>query len=147
MARGYELMIIAQPDIGDDDLQQLTDKAKEGIEGTGGEFLKARKWGNRKLVYKLKGSTKGCFLLIYFNGDADTLKKLDELLRYNERVLRYQAVKLDKNFDIQSVPEDEVEKQEEEVQEEAKTEAEAEMEETTAEQAAPEEAPEEASTP
>ena len=142
MARGYELMIIAQPDIGDDDVQQLIDKAKEGVEGTGGEFLKARKWGKRKLVYKLKGSARGCFLLVYFNGDADTLKKVDELLRYNELVLRYQAVKLDKNFDIQSVPEDEIEKQEEKLEEEAKTRAEAEVEE-----AALEEAPEEASIP
>lgn len=65
MARGYELMIIAQPDIGDDDLQQLIDKAKEGIEGTRGEFLKARKWGRRKLVYRINGFAKGCFLLIY----------------------------------------------------------------------------------
>ena len=140
MARGYELMIIAQPDIGDDDLQQLIDKAKEGIEGTGGEFLKGRKWGKRKLVYKLKGLSKGCFLLVYFNGDTDTLKKLDELLRYNEQVLRYQAVRLDKNFDIQSVPEDEIEKQEEKVEEEPKKAAEADTEEPAAERAAPEEA-------
>ena len=142
MARGYELMIIAQPDLGDDDLQQLIDMAKGGIEGAGGEFLKARKWGKRKLVYKLKGLARGCFLLVYFNGDTSSLKKLDELLRYNEQVLRYQAVRLEKNFDIQSVPEDEIEKQEEDIKEDITTEAEA----KTAEPAATEEATEEAST-
>jgi small subunit ribosomal protein S6 len=148
MARGYELLIVVQPDIPDEELQQLIEKAKRAIEGSKGEFLKARKWGKRRLVHKIKGQLKGYFLLIYFNGDVAALKQLDMLLRYNEQVLRYQAVKLDKNFDIESVPEGEAEQTEKRT--EGKSESKAptvkDAEERAAEEATPEEASEEVST-
>ena len=148
MVRGYELLIIVQPDLPDEDLQQLIEKARGAIEGSKGEFLKARKWGKRRLVHKIKGLLKGYFLLIYFNGDVEALKQLDMLLRYNEVVLRYQAVKLDKNFDIESVPEDETEQADTRVEDKAESETptEKETEERVAEEATPEEASEEAST-
>ncbi len=139
MARGYELLVIAEPDMPDDDLNQLIDKVKDVIEGAKGEFLKARKWGKRKLFYRIKGLIKGYFVLVYFNADAEALRKLDALLRYNERVLRYQTVTLDKGFDVQAVPEDVIEQAQDSREDEAPAGAEAE------EQAA-EEATEEAST-
>ncbi|HNR11725.1 MAG TPA: 30S ribosomal protein S6 [Thermodesulfobacteriota bacterium] len=105
MAHAYELLIIVHPEASEEDLQKLTEKAKNTIEQSKGEFLKVRKWGKRKLVYKLKGFLRGNFLLVYFSGGSDTLKQIDLLLRYNEQVLRYQTIRLADNFDVQAVPE------------------------------------------
>ncbi|MCD6352880.1 MAG: 30S ribosomal protein S6 [Proteobacteria bacterium] len=106
MAQGYEILIIFHPETPDDEIENQINKTKDVISESKGEFLKANKWGQRKLVYKIKGVLKGYFLIVYFLGNPDTLKVLDGLFRYNERILRYQTIKLDKKFDFQSLQEE-----------------------------------------
>lgn len=106
MAQGYEILIVLHPETSDDEIENQINKTKNVISESKGEFLKANKWGQRKLVYKIKGVLKGYFLIVYFLGNPDTLKALDGLFRYNERVLRYQTIKLDKKFDFQALQEE-----------------------------------------
>lgn len=108
MVSGYETLIIAHPDISDDELQELIDKLKNVISRNGGESLKIEKWGKRKLVYKIKGLSKGFFLINYFLGNQGLLQEIDRLLRFNERIIRYQTVKLDKKLDLESLREKEM---------------------------------------
>ena len=107
MFSGYETLVIAHPDISDEEHQELIDKIKNGLSQAKGELLKIDKWGKRKLVYKIKGLTKGCFLVVYFLGDQVVLQEIDKLLRFNERILRYQTMKIDKKLDIESLREKE----------------------------------------
>ena len=106
MAQGYEILIVHHPETPDDEIENQINKIKDVISESNGEFLKANKWGHRKLVYRIKGFLKGYFLIVYFLGNSNTLKALDGLLRYNERILRYQTIKLDKKFDYQSLQEE-----------------------------------------
>ena len=108
MFSGYETLIITHPDISDDELQELIDKLKNVISRSGGESLKIEKWGKRKLVYKIKGLSKGFFVINYFLGNQGLLQEIDRLLRFNERILRYQTVKLDKKLDLESLREKEM---------------------------------------
>ncbi|HPD60825.1 MAG TPA: 30S ribosomal protein S6 [Thermodesulfobacteriota bacterium] len=105
MFSGYETLVIAHPDIPDEELQEFIDKIKNVISRTKGEFLKIDKWGKRKLVYKIKGLSKGVFFIVYFLGNQDVLQEIDRLLRFNERILRYQTVKIDKKVDIETLRE------------------------------------------
>ena len=107
MFSGYETLVIAHPDISDEELQELIDKLKNVISLTKGESLKIDKWGKRKLAYKIKGFSKGFFLIVYFLGNQDVLQAIDRLLRFNERILRYQTVKIDKKLDIETLREKE----------------------------------------
>jgi len=110
MFSGYETLVISHPDISDEELQELIDKLKNVISRTNGESLKIDKWGKRKLVYKIKGLSKGFFLVVYFLGNQDVLQEIDRLLRFNERILRYQTVKIDKKLDIETLREKETQK-------------------------------------
>lgn len=103
MFSGYETLVIAHPDISDEELQELIDKIKNVISLSKGESLKFDKWGKRKLVYKIKGLSKGYFLIVYFLGNQHVLQEIDKLLRFNERILRYQTVKIDKKLDIETL--------------------------------------------
>jgi ribosomal protein S6 len=107
MFAGYETLVIAHPDISDEELQELINKFKNVISRTKGESLKVDKWGKRKLVYKIKGLSKGFFFIVYFLGNQDVLQEIDKLLRFNEVILRYQTVKIDKKLDIESLREKE----------------------------------------
>jgi len=110
MFSGYETLVIAHPDISDEELQELIDKLKNVISRTNGESLKIDKWGKRKLVYKIKGLSKGFFLVVYFLGNQGVLQEIDRLLRFNEQILRYQTVKIDKKLDIETLREKETQK-------------------------------------
>ena len=107
MFSGYETLIIANPDISYEELQEFIDKIKNVISRTKGESLKIDKWGKRKLVYKINGLSKGFFFIVYFLGTQEVLQEIDRLLRFNERILRYQTVKIDKKLDIETLREKE----------------------------------------
>ncbi|MBN2467376.1 MAG: 30S ribosomal protein S6 [Deltaproteobacteria bacterium] len=106
MAQGYELLTIFNPEIAEEEIQNHINKLKDVVSESEGEFFKADTWGPRKLMYKIKKHSKGYYLLSYFSGTSKTLQALDALLRYNERILRYQTIKLDKKIDIQSLCEE-----------------------------------------
>jgi len=107
MAQAYETMIIVHPETSDEEMQGLIDALKEVITESQGDCLKVERWGQRKLVYKIKGFLKGYFLLVYYFGNPKILEAIDSLLRYREQVLRYQTVKLDKKIDPESIRESE----------------------------------------
>jgi len=117
MLRGYETLIIAHPEASEEEINEIVDKLKNAIINSKGDWLKAEKWGERKLVYKIKGLLKGYFLLVYFLGNSDTLKTIDTILRYNERILRYQTVKLDKKVDPETLRESDSQKKDSEIEE------------------------------
>ena len=48
MFSGYETLVIAHPDISDEELQEFIDKIKNVISLTKGQSLKIDKWGKRK---------------------------------------------------------------------------------------------------
>jgi len=107
MSLGYETLIIAHPEISDEELTDLGEKLTDAITQNGGEVLKIDRWGKRKLVYKIKGLSKGYFFVTYFLGNPLVLPALDKLLRYNEKVLRYQNLRLAKKVDLESLREKE----------------------------------------
>jgi small subunit ribosomal protein S6 len=103
MAQAYETMSIVHPETSDEEIQSLIDSFKEVVTKSQGDCLKVERWGQRRLVYKIKGLLKGYFLIIYYFGNPKILQEIDSLLRYREQVLRYQTLKLDKKIDPESI--------------------------------------------
>jgi len=107
MAQAYETMIIVHPETSDEQTHSLIAALKEVITESEGDCLKVERWGQRRLVYKIKGLLKGYFFIVYYFGNPKILEGIDSLLRYRENVLRYQTVKLDKRVDPESLRESE----------------------------------------
>lgn len=103
MAQGYETLIIAHPEIADEDAQALSEKIKDALARSGAECLKVEHWGKRRLVYRIKGQAKGYFILVYSLGLPKTLKEIDSVLRYNEQILRYQTMKVHRKLDLEAL--------------------------------------------
>ncbi len=96
--KGYELCLIFQPDTSDAAMDELFGVLGEAIAKHKGAISKTEKWGKRNLKFSIKKQTKGNFCFLYFNGTAETLKDIDRIIRYNEQVLRYTVMKLEKGF-------------------------------------------------
>ena len=117
--RYYEMIFILHPNIPEEELSVITEKVTGVIARNKGEVIKLDNWGKKRCAHTIKKCTKGYFFLLYFMADPIILKELDKTLRYDEKVLRYQTVivEKDKIEALKKEKEKEKENQEQEVAE------------------------------
>ena len=94
--RMYETIIIVQPDLGDEETKALTAKVQEVISSMKGDFKRLEDWGARKLAYPINKFSRGRYYFLRFDGDAPLIAELERRLRLDDKVLRYQSVKIEK---------------------------------------------------
>jgi small subunit ribosomal protein S6 len=90
--RGYETILIADPEITEDEINTITNRMSETITQSQGKVVKIEKWGKRKLSHKVKKNQKGFYVILYFLSPPQAVKEIERTLRYNEKVLRYQTI-------------------------------------------------------
>ena len=94
--RMYETIYIVKPDLTDDEGKALTAKVQDIITGMKGEIKKLEDWGLRKLSYPINKIARGRYIYLRFDGNSDLIAELERRLRLDDKVLRYQSVKLEK---------------------------------------------------
>ena len=95
--RMYETIYIVKPDLADDENKALTTRINEVIAKMNGEVRKLEDWGIRKLAYPIDKITRGRYMYLRSDGDAALIAELERRLRLDDRVIRYQSVKLEKD--------------------------------------------------
>jgi small subunit ribosomal protein S6 len=103
--RKYETIFITQPDLGEDEIKGITEKVQEVITSMKGECKRLEDWGIRKLAYPLKKCVRGRYYYANFSGSAALVAELERRLRLDDKVLRYQSVKLEKEPEVLPVAE------------------------------------------
>ena len=96
MNRMYETIYIVRPDLADEELKGLSAKVEEIIASMKGDFRRLEDWGVRKLAYPINKVTRGRYYYLRFDGDAPLIAELERRLRLDDKVIRYQSVKLEK---------------------------------------------------
>jgi len=95
----YETIYIVQPDLGDDDIKALSAKVQDVIAKKNGELKRLEDWGSRKLAYPIEKYSRGRYFYLRCDGDATLIAELERRLRLDDKVLRYQSVKLEKEVE------------------------------------------------
>ncbi len=101
MERLYESMVILRSDTSDEEKSDVFNRITKKIEELKGTVKNAKIWAKeRSFAFPLisTGSGKkrhlsGCYWLVEFNIDGESLGELKELLRLDERVLRSMILK------------------------------------------------------
>jgi small subunit ribosomal protein S6 len=93
--RMYETIYIVQPDLGDEETKALSAKVQDVIEKMKGDFKRLEDWGVRKLAYPINKVNRGRYYYLRFDADAPLIAELERRLRLDDKVLRYQSVKLE----------------------------------------------------
>ena len=99
--RTYELAIVADPRLSDEEFVSLVDETKQLIAARGGELVREESWGKRKLAYPIRKLTEGRYTFLHLQMEAGTTTLLPEVelrLRQNEKVLRFLTVRTDEDF-------------------------------------------------
>ena len=102
MKRTYELALVLDADLNDEEQVALVDDVKAMITGTGAEIVKEESWGKRKLAYPIDKKTDGRYVFLYVVADGveatPPFREIEKRLNQNERVLRYLTVRTDEDL-------------------------------------------------
>jgi len=90
----YESLLIFEPQLSDEEINDLLEKTKKIVTGEGGEILGEDRWGRRKLSYPIRRNREGNYIQIKFAGGPAILSKLDHFCKVNDAILRNMVVRL-----------------------------------------------------
>ncbi len=100
----YETIFISDPDLPQQDLDQLFEKTKDLIEKQAGFIVKFDDWGNKKLAYEIKKKSRGYYVRIDYCGDGPLVDEMERSFRIDDRVLKYMTICLSrKDIDLEKL--------------------------------------------
>lgn len=126
--KNYETIFIVNPNLSADDYGQVLKKFTTQVEKQKGVVVKVEELGTQRLAYEVKKFDRGTYVLLNYCGGPGVTAELERDLKLDDRILKYQTVKLADDVDAQELLQKETEaktqavtKQEEPAPQEAAT--------------------------
>ena len=88
----YELALVVNAKIEEDDRVATVEKVKEYITRFGGTITNVDEWGKKRLAYEIQKMREGFYYFIQFDANADVPAQLEENVRIMDNVLRFLCV-------------------------------------------------------
>lgn len=86
--KNYELVLMFS--VGEDSLtNQTIDKFKSVITDNKGSIDRYEDWGSLKMAYDINNENKARYILINFKGTKTIIDELNELIKFNDHILRH----------------------------------------------------------
>ena len=101
--RYYETLYIINPNLAEEDYRAVVAKFTDAVEKNKGVVTKVDEWGKKTLAYDIKKFDKGFYVLLQFCGEAGLTAELKRELGLDDRVLKYQTIKLSDNADLEKL--------------------------------------------
>ena len=101
--RHYETIYIINPDLSAEDNQMVIEKFNNLVEQQTGVIIKVEEWGKQKLAYEIKKEERGFYILLDYCGDPGLTASLERDLKLDDRILKYQTIKLADKVDPQEL--------------------------------------------
>ncbi|MCS7007639.1 MAG: 30S ribosomal protein S6 [Thermoleophilia bacterium] len=89
----YEILLLLDPDLGDDRQAEIVGRIRELAEADGGSWDLHEPWGKRRLAYEIGGRSEGVYHLVQLTCSPATLGEISRLLRIEDDVLRHLATR------------------------------------------------------
>ena len=92
----YETVFIMNPVLSEPQIKETVKKFVDHIKTNKGTVTHEENWGLKKLKYPIQKKKTGFYYLLEFQVDGKTLNNFEIEFKRDERVIRWQTVKLDK---------------------------------------------------
>lgn len=89
----YELCVVVNAKIEDDERLATIEKVKSYIERFGGTITNVDEWGKKRLAYDIQKMKEGFYYFIKFDSGSTTPAELEKSIRIMDNVLRYLCVR------------------------------------------------------
>ena len=93
--RTYEALYIISPEMDESGIQTVVTNVEALIANGGGTIVRSDVWGKRKLAYTIKKHIEGVYVVLRFEIDPDSIKRLEQQLKLMDPVIRYMVLYLD----------------------------------------------------
>ena len=91
----YELALVVNAKIEDEERAGVVEKAKEYITRFGGTINNVDEWGKKRLAYEIQKMREGFYYFIQFDADASCPAEVEQRVRIMDNVLRFLCVRKD----------------------------------------------------
>ncbi|MCR5733887.1 MAG: 30S ribosomal protein S6 [Lachnospiraceae bacterium] len=89
----YELCVVLNANIEDDERQAALEKVKEQITRFGGTVTDVEEWGKKKFAFEVQKMKEGYYYFIRFDAETTAPVEIENRVRIMENVVRYLCVK------------------------------------------------------
>jgi len=98
----YELMMIIDPNAGEEGSAKEVEKVKKNIQDLGGKVTCEDLWGMRDLAYKIKKEKRGFYVVLNFEMETSKTKEFEKDMSLEQSVLRFFIMKTPKYYEIKT---------------------------------------------
>lgn len=94
--RSYELMVLVNPELSDEDLTAQVDRVSDYIGSAGGQVTNIKRdtpWGRRRLAYPIERFRDATYVLYHFDSAPARVIDIERDLKLDDRVIRYLVVR------------------------------------------------------
>ncbi len=89
MSRDYELGIVINPEVGDEQARAIVERVTQTIVNNQGEVVRVNAWGRRRLAYPIERHRDGLYFFFDLILDPQSIVEIERTLRVNEEVVRH----------------------------------------------------------
>ena len=89
----YDLNLILDPNLSEQQLQTEKDAVTAQVERVGGEIVEVDEWGSRRLAYPIRKQGEGYYIIYRLKLSGETPKSIEAALRQRDNVMRVLVVK------------------------------------------------------
>ena len=93
--KAYELMLMLNPNLDEDDRASTVEKVEALIVDNGGVVDQVDSWGKRKLAFELDDLAEGDYLVLDFHNTPEAIAEIDRVLRITDPVVRFMLLRRD----------------------------------------------------
>ena len=91
----YELAVVVNVKLEDEERAAVIEKVKEYIVRFGGTVTDVEEWGKKRLAYEIQKMKEGFYYFIHFESDSVCPNEVEAHIRIMEPVIRYLCVRQD----------------------------------------------------
>ena len=89
----YELCVVVNAKIEEEERVSTLDKVKELVERFEGTITKVDEWGKKRLAYEIQKMKEGYYYFIHFDAGSKTPVEIESRIRIMDNVIRYLCVR------------------------------------------------------
>ena len=101
--RNYETIFVVNPTLGEEEHKEVLKKYSTLVEKQKGILIRIEEWGVQRLAHAVKRFDKGSFVLMNYCGPSGVTSELERDLKLDDRVFRFQTVKIAEDVDPQEL--------------------------------------------
>ena len=92
----YELIMILNPVMSEEEVRTITAKYRGMVTDTCGSIVNEEAWGMRQLAYPIQKKTTGIYHLVEFTGPGDIVEQMEIQFKRDDVIMRQMITRLDK---------------------------------------------------